>query len=419
MSDIRGSVEIDLESKKYSTGLSAMESATNSSTTRMNAMLASTVKSVDGLARSSQKAGSSIHGIGNAAHQLQDVAVQLQSGTKFATVFAQQGSQIASAFGPQGAILGGAIAVGAAIYTWVTNAEEANKKFEEGEKRLKAMQEAGLKSRDRAIDNDRETAKLGLGGPDNKDALALMNERFRHEDALAEIEKERLKHGDQKLYQIEKESEMRRHQAEREAIYAERQRDNVKKLRKEEEDAQQKRDADAKKSAAEREQQLNKFEQMQHSHLMDTERREKAALEKQKAEATEKDKKREQIADLDKKLQKEVAKAEIDKQAERGGEMLKDIQNKEEGISSADIRKAQNKAASDERKAIDRKLAKEDFGNLTGKARDEAREKRRAELARDIGVAKNKDKLKAEIDGDSIQKLVEEIKNLQAALIAK
>jgi len=47
--------------------------------------------------------------------QIQDVAVQLQSGTAAATVFGQQGSQIASIFGPGGAVIGALIAVGAAV----------------------------------------------------------------------------------------------------------------------------------------------------------------------------------------------------------------------------------------------------------------------------------------------------------------
>ena len=47
--------------------------------------------------------------------QIQDVAVQLKSGTDASVVFAQQGSQIASIFGPAGAVVGAFIAVGAAV----------------------------------------------------------------------------------------------------------------------------------------------------------------------------------------------------------------------------------------------------------------------------------------------------------------
>lgn len=47
--------------------------------------------------------------------QIQDVAVQLKSGTDASVVLAQQGSQIASIFGPAGAVVGAFIAVGAAV----------------------------------------------------------------------------------------------------------------------------------------------------------------------------------------------------------------------------------------------------------------------------------------------------------------
>ena len=50
-------------------------------------------------------------------YQVQDVAVQLQSGTHWMTVFGQQGSQVASLMGPGGALFGAVIAIGAAIGT--------------------------------------------------------------------------------------------------------------------------------------------------------------------------------------------------------------------------------------------------------------------------------------------------------------
>jgi len=52
-------------------------------------------------------------GIGGVGMQLQDVAVQLQMGTRLSTVLAQQGSQIASSFGTAG------IAIGALIHGYV------------------------------------------------------------------------------------------------------------------------------------------------------------------------------------------------------------------------------------------------------------------------------------------------------------
>lgn len=61
-------------------------------------------------------AGSATRSLGQVSLQVQDIAVQLSSGTKVATVIAQQGSQIASAFGPGGAIVGGVVALGGAFF---------------------------------------------------------------------------------------------------------------------------------------------------------------------------------------------------------------------------------------------------------------------------------------------------------------
>lgn len=55
------------------------------------------------------------HAAGQLGFQVQDMAVQLQSGTSAMVVLGQQGSQVASIFGPTGAIVGGVIAVGAAL----------------------------------------------------------------------------------------------------------------------------------------------------------------------------------------------------------------------------------------------------------------------------------------------------------------
>lgn len=69
--------------------------------------------------------GSMNRGLGNAAMQAQDIAVQLQMGTSAAIVLGQQGSQLLSAFGTGGAIAGGAIAIGAAFFTMGQNARKA------------------------------------------------------------------------------------------------------------------------------------------------------------------------------------------------------------------------------------------------------------------------------------------------------
>lgn len=65
--------------------------------------------------------------LGNVSMQLQDVAVQMQSGTKASVIFAQQGSQLLSAFGPMGMIAGLAAAVGGALYSAKQAGDEAFK----------------------------------------------------------------------------------------------------------------------------------------------------------------------------------------------------------------------------------------------------------------------------------------------------
>jgi len=95
--------------------------------------LAKAEKALDGVAASGKRAGSATEGFGKSTakttdsvrkmrytagqlgFQVQDIAVQLQSGTSAMVVFGQQGSQIAGAFGPGGAIFGAVIAIGAAV----------------------------------------------------------------------------------------------------------------------------------------------------------------------------------------------------------------------------------------------------------------------------------------------------------------
>lgn len=95
--------------------------------------LAKAEKALDGVAASGKRAGSATEGFGKSTEkttdsvrkmrytagqlgfQVQDIAVQLQSGTSAMVVFGQQGSQIAGAFGPGGAIFHAVIAIGAAV----------------------------------------------------------------------------------------------------------------------------------------------------------------------------------------------------------------------------------------------------------------------------------------------------------------
>jgi hypothetical protein len=75
----------------------------------------------DNFSKATDQSGKSMKNMrgiaGQLGFQVQDIAVQLQSGTNAMIVFGQQGSQIAGAFGPGGAIVGAVIAVGAAVGT--------------------------------------------------------------------------------------------------------------------------------------------------------------------------------------------------------------------------------------------------------------------------------------------------------------
>ena len=77
--------------------------------------------STDNFSKATEQSGKSMKNMrgiaGQLGFQVQDIAVQLQSGTNAMIVFGQQGSQIAGAFGPGGAIVGAVIAVGAAVGT--------------------------------------------------------------------------------------------------------------------------------------------------------------------------------------------------------------------------------------------------------------------------------------------------------------
>lgn len=78
---------------------------------------------------------------GQVGFQVQDMVVQLQSGTSAFVAIGQQGSQLAGAFGPGGAVLGAVIAlasaVGGVLYKSLTEAEGSSKDLEAAQKQLK------------------------------------------------------------------------------------------------------------------------------------------------------------------------------------------------------------------------------------------------------------------------------------------
>jgi len=95
-------------------------------------------------------------GMGQMGHQVQDIAVMLQSGQNPFIIIGQQGSQIASLFGPQGAVVGAFLAVGAAIATSMLpslfKTSQAMKDANEQSKRLfESFDELDGKLRDIAL----------------------------------------------------------------------------------------------------------------------------------------------------------------------------------------------------------------------------------------------------------------------------
>ena len=68
-------------------------------------------------------------GVGNASLQLQDIAVQMEQGTKAGTIMMQQGTQLLSVFGPGGMIAGGVLGLGLLIYNTMNSSSEAIKKL--------------------------------------------------------------------------------------------------------------------------------------------------------------------------------------------------------------------------------------------------------------------------------------------------
>lgn len=89
------------------------------------ASLTSQLQRMQSAMRGTQAGGGGMSRLGGASMQIQDIAVQMQMGTRMSTIIAQQGSQMLSMFGPGGAILGGVVAVGGAFYMMGENAKKA------------------------------------------------------------------------------------------------------------------------------------------------------------------------------------------------------------------------------------------------------------------------------------------------------
>ncbi|OMM80098.1 hypothetical protein [Salmonella enterica] len=124
------------ELDKLSTSANTAEGAVQKLTPAVEKTNSATSKAAgDGLSKFRNAAG-------QVGFQVQDMVVQLQSGTSAFVVIGQQGSQLAGAFGPGGAVLGAIIAlasaVGGVLYKSLTSAEASTKDLEAAQEQLKS-----------------------------------------------------------------------------------------------------------------------------------------------------------------------------------------------------------------------------------------------------------------------------------------
>ncbi|HFW5622010.1 TPA: SHOCT domain-containing protein [Salmonella enterica subsp. enterica serovar Saintpaul] len=123
------------ELDKLSTSANTAEGAVQKLTPAVGKTNSATSKAAgDGLSKFRNAAG-------QVGFQVQDMVVQLQSGTSAFVAIGQQGSQLAGAFGPGGAVLGAIIAlasaVGGVLYKSLTSAEAGTKDLEAAQEQLK------------------------------------------------------------------------------------------------------------------------------------------------------------------------------------------------------------------------------------------------------------------------------------------
>jgi len=105
------SVQLGYDDSAVRAGFASLERRARATSSRVDQSLTITAGG------KGAKGGGATRAVGNASLQIQDIAVQMQAGTKFSTIFAQQAPQLLSAFGPAGMIVGGIAAIGGALYS--------------------------------------------------------------------------------------------------------------------------------------------------------------------------------------------------------------------------------------------------------------------------------------------------------------
>ena len=132
--------------------------------------------------------------LGNVGNQMQDIAVQAQSGTSAITILAQQGPQLLSGFGPQGAIAGAVVALGGLILsTMIKSTEEAKKAAEDAwmaadefaTKTAEAYKKAGGQDAEAFLNKSLQIAEMTRQGADAEIDLAnQQRERIKSQASL-------------------------------------------------------------------------------------------------------------------------------------------------------------------------------------------------------------------------------------------
>jgi hypothetical protein len=176
-----------LDTKGYEAGMARIENAT-----RSGASMAT--REFDKVQQSATRAsgGKGSMRAGQVAMQMQDVAVQMQSGARASTIIAQQGSQILSVFGPQGMLLGGLVASAAMFWELVRGskaltAEAKAQKAQKAQDRSTAAAQSGL---DRKREDDMAVKVAEARATLSKEEADAVERRLGYEERIAAIRRD-------------------------------------------------------------------------------------------------------------------------------------------------------------------------------------------------------------------------------------
>lgn len=151
--------------KNFGTGAKQVDDAFDGA----NKELPDFTKNAKDTGDSAAAAAPKLRGLGTAAQQIgfqvQDMVVQIQSGTSAFVAIGQQGSQLAGAFGPGGAVIGAVIALSAAIGGVLYNAlGDSTKGLEDIEKAAKDLDASFQVGKDGVIELSDSLLELAQNG---------------------------------------------------------------------------------------------------------------------------------------------------------------------------------------------------------------------------------------------------------------